>query len=341
METNTPTDVLIGTPSPADPAQPNVALNADLIAGTAPRKRVSPRITALGAVVIVVVGALGYVGFAPGAPSADAAVYARTFTEGQKTSYRFVLGMKGTMAMSDLGSQPVNMDMSMRLTERVLAVAPDGVATVRQRVKDMTATMDGQRIEVPGGDLVMTLRIAPDGKILSAEGAGGLGFSQAGPATEMLGPDSMGPLLPPSAIAPGDTWRVSHSEPLPFGDGSVTMTADNTLVALRQVDGRDAAVIRSVMRMPMDFRVSAAEMLAAAGDVMPEGFPGMPKQLEFIYDGAMVLNLTQTVDRVTSAPISVLGDGTMDLKMTMRGIPGVGAQTATMDVDLTMSMREL
>jgi hypothetical protein len=279
----------------------------------APRKAIAGLLT-----LAVVAAAIGFVNFGPGSGRADAAVYRRLFTPKEKHSYQFRMGMRGTTEVPGAGTVPMNMAMSMRVTERTLSVDEGGTAVVLATLDKLRATIDGKTVAVPGDALTVTSRVSTDGTILNVRGLEGFGLPDAGLASDMLGPQWMGPLLPPGAIAPGDTWTVTERSPTPFGGKTVEVTANNRLLSLREVGGVETAVIKSAVIIPLD----------------------LPPDAGFSLEGSMTMDLVQTVERATSRPISVTGDGRMVMTMSVDGVPG-GNQRATMTVGFDVSMTKI
>lgn len=339
--------------APPDDAAPSTShkitiYNSDLIAvagrkqGTVRAPRIPKRVIALFMVAMLALAAFATVNFGPGETSADAAVYQRLFLPKESHRYRFEMTMDGAVEVPGTGRQPMTMSVSMELVERTVAVDDDGVATVRQVIKDMDIRLNGERAPQTASGLSMELRIAPDGKVLSVDGLDGAGLGELGPAGEMIGPESMGPLLPPHAVAPGDEWTISETLPIPFADTPITATTTNRLVRLEVTDGVDIAVIRQDTAIPMDMRVAFAELLElarASGQPVPDA--GLPKGAVFVYDGDIQLSSVQTIERTTGRPIAVSGEGLMDLGMRVEGVPGADTGRVGMHFDVGVSLRQI
>lgn len=309
----------------------------ELIGKPLARARRPRRFLMVPLILALLAGAGGFVLL--GGTAAEAAVYRRVFVEGERHRYRFTLSMEGTVHAGPM-DQPMRMTMDMALAEHTLAVDAQGVGTIRQTIEALDVAVDGDAMPVP--DLAgasLTVRVAPDGRVLSMEGLGGLGFAQAGPAGELLGPNSFVPLLSSDRVAPGDTWTVEEEVPNPF-DQPLRVTARNRLVKLGVEGGVETALIRSSLEMPMDMRVAMADLLRMAEEATGERMPGgdlMPADAVFVYSGGMSMEILQTVAVASGRPLTVSGSGDVDLGIRVEGVPGMPEMRMRMTINASMA----
>lgn len=286
-------------------------------------------------VLAVLAGAGAFVVFGGG--DAEAATYRRMFTPKETHRYSFAITMDGEVEAGPV-REPMKMRVEMTLTEQTIAVDAGGVATIRQTIDSMAMDVNGAPAPIPDLEgLAITVRMAPDGTLLGVEGLESLGFGQAGPATDLLGPNAFGPLLPSEAVAPGDEWTIIEQLPTPFGK-PMKLTARNRLVHRGTDGGVETALIRSNIDLPMNMRVGIDEVLAAAGDGGGlADLAGIPKGAEFVYDGGMRMELLQTVVVATGRPLTVSGSGTGDIEMSITGVRGMPSMRMTFSISATMA----
>lgn len=324
--------------APAESAPPVPSTTLFGSAPPEPPSRSRRFVAGLVALVLVVAGAGGYLVFGPGSGSAEAAHYRRVFRA--EETHRYVLQVTFDGSVSAAGrSEAVSMGMDMAATEEVLDVTDDGVATVRYTIDGLNVTANGAVMPLPFDEgLSITARIAPDGQVLEMSGLTGLSLSgNMGPAGDLFGPASMGPLLPDHAVAPGDTWSASDSYEVPGFEQPLRVDARNKLLRLETINGERAAVIRSDVTIPFDIDLNVGEMLEAMADQLGGIDPadaGMPLGAVIHFRGGIEATMFQTVVADTGRPISVSGDGTMDVTMSMSGMAGIPEMSILADITL-------
>jgi hypothetical protein len=298
----------------------------------------------LGAVsvLIVVIAGLLVVRSVRPERTAGRRTIALAFTEGQTSSYRLSMSWDGTMSSGSLGDQPMKLDLGETITWTVIAVSSDGVATIRAEISDVTGSVNG--LSMPEGSSSIppiTMRIAPDGRVLDA---GGLAFGSEG-ASSGLGLPGMGqvtPLLPERSVSPGDTWDTHFSQPNPFGRGAFTYEAHSTLEGYQDVHGVRAARIRSDLRMPFDFDVALAEVLDAMGTA-PTGATGLAdlRDATFHYRGSGAFAQTAWVDLEAKQMLKTDSAGSVDMRISLTGLPEIGDDEIAFRGDFTQAMEQL
>ena len=295
---------------------------------------------AVSLVVVVVAGMLVVRTVRPERPVALRTI-ALAFTEGQTSSYRLAMTWDGTMSTGGL-DQPMKLDLGETITWTVVDVARDGVATIRTEISDVTGSVNG--ISAPQGSTsvpAITMRIAPDGRVLDA---GGLGFGSEGTSSG-LGLPGMGqvtPLLPDHTVSPGDTWDTHFSQPNPFGTGAFTYDAHSTLQGYEDVQGIRAARIRSVLQMPFDFDVDLAKLLGAMGTA-PTGSTGLADigNATFHYGGSGSFTQTAWVDLDAKQMLKTDSAGSFEMKISLAGVPQVSEDEIDFRGDFTQSVEQL
>lgn len=327
--------------NPEDPtpsAQPSSAAESFAFEAPTPppRRRLMPILVSLGVVAALVVASLAYL-FTRGAGPA----LAMTYREGEHYRYQLTMGMDVRMSSPQLGGDlPINGQISAVMDLEVTDVDSKGVATLRMTMEDMEATFDGQTETVPSGT-TMTIRITPDGRILTPTG---LGFGAGGSSgLSMPGMDQFTPLLPDGDAEPGDTWTKEFDIPNPFGDGSMRYDVEGSFLRYEQVNGVQAAVIENRIRVPLDMTFELSRMAELMGGGLGSDFPaGIEGKI--VYDGLMEFDGTTWFDREAGQPIRNVMSGTMDVTMRFEGFPasqGVPNGEARMAGDFTMEVTNL
>jgi hypothetical protein len=293
-----------------------------------PRRRRAGLVAGAVVVVIAVVGALVFVATRD-ADRAQAQPLALSFAQGDSRSYEIHQTIDGTLS-SDLlgGDQPIDLDLTQRVTWAVTDVDGHGVATIEVTVDDISGTVDGQPIPSASSDVPpIEIQVAPDGRVVSA---GGLALGGAG-QTQGFGFPGMSqitPLLPDDghAVAPGDTWHTAFSQPFPYGDGTIRFSADSRYDRDETLDGRDAAVIVTDMKVPLDFTLDLADLLDALGGAedLPAGATGLDLlgDASLTYGGQGTISQTSWVDLGAKELLKSSSTGDFDISVSFAGVPG-------------------
>jgi len=250
------------------------------------------------------------------------AALAFAFGPGDTTGFRQHITMDGTIAAGALGTQPLAMDISQTVRWEVLSVDDDGVATVEIGVEDMSGTVNGISVPGIGSDQSFTMRISPDGEIVTANGlafggsadAGGMGFP---------GMDQVTPVFPDHPVSPGDTWEKRFSQKFPFGKGSIDYTARSAFERYEDVDGTRTAVVTTRFTVPLDFTIDLGELFEAFGGDL--GAP--PTELaelgdaRMIYGGSGSFAMTSWFDLATRKLVKSSSSGDFDMTIRVTGFP--------------------
>lgn len=310
-------------PPPPDAPEP--------AASPRPRRRPAVVVGAIALALAVLAGTLVVV-LVRGGSSAEARTLSLSFTAGDSRTYALHQTMDGEVSSDLLGEQAITMEMTQVSTWNVVSVDADGVATIELTVSEFSGSMNG--IELPGDVSEIPpieIRVAPDGRILSAGGLALGGWGQAAGAgqTEGFGFPGMGqltPILPDDgeAVAPGDTWDKEYSQAFPFGEGSIEFTSTNTYQRNEDVNGREAAVIVSDLSVPLDFTIELDRMLESLGGEMPAGATGLDAiaGASIAYEGGGEFSMSSWVDLAAEELLRSRSSGEFDITMRFEGLAG-------------------
>lgn len=307
---------------PPPPSPPDVT-----VWGRAPRRRPAGVVLwAILAAVVLLGGALAFV-LSRGGDSAEAQPLALSFAEGHSETYAIHQTMDGVVDADALGSQSLEMDVTQVVTWRVASVDDGGVATIEVTVSEMSGTVNG--VEIPSGSvatLPVEIRVAPDGRVLSAGGLA-LGGADQMQGFGFPGMGQMTPILPDEgdAVAPGDTWDKHFSQKFPFGKGTIEFTATSTYDRNEDVNGVEAAVIVTEMTVPLDFTLDFAKLLSQFGEELgATGATGLGEleDATIVYGGEGSFTQTSFLDLGARQLLRTQSAGEFDIAMQFGGIPG-------------------
>ncbi|HJP65757.1 MAG TPA: hypothetical protein VKA30_05570 [Actinomycetota bacterium] len=290
---------------------------------------------AVAAGLAVLLGIGAFIFFTGGAETGSA--YALQFSKaspGDTYRYHMTMVMDLTMSSKELGlDQPIRGTADMVTQFRVVSVDKDEVATVEFSVKEGTVESDGVKQAAP--DTSVTMRIAPDGRLIDINGTP-LGADS--PLSGGLpGADQLTPVLPPHAVKPGDTWSKDYEVPFPFG-GTLKYSSNNRFLRYEPVDGVRAAVIRSDVAAPMDTDLDLAafsKLFGAAGGDLPQQLSGVT-----IHLGGRLSSIgTSWVDLASGRWFKSITTGLVDMEFTMKDLPAdAGVSEATFVMRGTMDV---
>jgi hypothetical protein len=309
-----------------------------------PRARRRPVGLIAGAVVVALALVAGFVAFTAlggGGQSVNAQPLSLAFSEGQSRTYTIHMTMDGRMEAGEAlgGSQPLQMDMTETMTWKVVSVDRDGVATVRVTIDEISGSVNGivMPSEATADAPSIDMRIAPDGRVLTAGGLSFAGFDQTGGAG-FPGMGQLTPLLPDGPVEPGDTWTEEFSQDIPFGEGTIEYTATNTLERYEDVDGVEAAVVTSRYTVPMDFRIEFGKLLESMGGA--EGITGATGMTgaSISYGGEGSFIMTSWIAREAKEMVKMTSSGSFDMTMTFEGVQGLDAAEVGFTGDFTQSL---
>jgi hypothetical protein len=313
-----------------------------------PRTRSRVAIAAVVAAMLVLGGA-GVFLATQGGGEAQAGPLALAFEEGDTHRYRIEQTMDLTLGgrafdAADLGGvdRSFVIEIGQLVEWSVRDVDDDGVATIRVTTEDLSMTVDGMPFPSTGGTPAVDIRLAADGRVLSIGGPSlGGGTIDLGGLTGLFDAptEQMTPLLPPDADArPGDTWDVSYSQEMPFGEGSVEVEATSRYDRDGSVDGTDAAVIVTDSQVSMDLAFAFADVLAILGEAgPPSGATGAVelRDASIASTGAGTTTSTSWLDLDGKDVLRTESSGDLDLTLE---VDGVSEAQGTLTISGTFSM---
>jgi hypothetical protein len=272
-------------------------------------------------VVALVAAALAYMFFGRGGAAGQPA-YALDFAAGQTYNYRMTMALNGQLAVSG-HNVPLQETLGATMAWNVQSVDANGIASVDVQLSDLHLSVNGQDTptgELPASSSHYTMRLAPDGSILS--GGGGLGALSGGgasPAGGIPGTDQLTPLLPGHDVSPGDSWDKTFDSDLPYGMGHVHFVTHSTYVKNEDVDGVTTSVIASKISLPLHMKVDLAKMLKEMGS----STPGLPAGSHPVvtYGGHVSGTTTGWFDPSTRELVKTSANVQFRMSMTFRGLP--------------------
>ncbi|MGH2659681.1 MAG: hypothetical protein ACRDHS_08440 [Actinomycetota bacterium] len=266
------------------------------------------------------------------------AALAFAFGPGDTTGFRQHITMDGTISAGVLGTQPLAMDMTQTIRWEVMSVDDDGVATVEIRIEDTSGTVNGISVPGIGSDQSFTMRISPDGQILTANGLAFGGSADAG-GMGIPGMDQVTPVLPDHPVSPGDTWVKRFSQEFPFGKGAIEYTARSTFDRYEDVDGSRTAVITTRYAMPIDLTIDVGELFEAFGGSLgaTRTEPSELADAKMIYTGSGSFAMTSWLDLTSRELVKSSSSGDFDMTMRITGFPEAVAFPAKFSFDGTFT----
>lgn len=328
----TPPQGAIVAPSAPGDMPPPVPPEGALVGGK-PKSR-SPRTVVL-IVAALVVGVVGYLAFGP---SASAANLTYAFKQGERTRYSLVMTFDMNAGTLAFGGQAFRGTFESVLEQRTMAVDKDGTASIEYRFTSLRFTQAGKTTTLPATD-ALRVTMKPDGRVIDVSGEGLFalgGDNPLGDLSNMFGPEAYGPILPRSHVDPGESWKIDEKIANPFGK-PIRYQGIGTLLEKREIGGEEAAVIRSEIKTPFDFRLTFADIAKLAG----EPLPGELKGAALSFTGFFTANMTQSLGTKTGFLQSALGDLKMTGTMAFEKLPQLGDISAVFNMALDITMTKL
>ena len=302
--------------------------------GAAPKRR-GRLFAAIGLVAALVGGLLAFQ-FTRSNTEARASL-AFAFRPGDSTTYKFHMTMNGELTAGTLGSQPFAMDLAETISWNVTSVDPDEIATIDMTLTDASGTVNGIPVPSAASGTTMTTRIAPDGRILTADGVqlsgagstGGIGFPGMGQMT---------PILPEHPVAPGDSWSKTFSVPFPFGKGSIDYVTHSTFDRYEDLNGTSAAVVTTNLEMPLDFTLDFGKLSEAFGGTSTSTGTQDLSNAQITYGGKGAFAITSWLDAADHRLLRSSSTGTFDMTLDFTGVPqapGAIGMKGTFTMELT------
>ncbi len=188
------------------------------------RRRLGPLLVAPGGVVVLIAGVVVFRATGSGSTESTATAIALSFRPRQDQTYRINMNMQGSFTAGGYSTESLTMNAAETVSWKVASVDGKGVATIKMIERDFSGRVNTERIPASKKGLSTTMRIAPDGQILSVNGVTFSGSAQAS-GVDYPGTDQMTPILADGPVEPGDSWQKTFSQESPFGQGKLQYTA--------------------------------------------------------------------------------------------------------------------
>lgn len=253
-----------------------------------------------------------------GSPEPTKTFLAMAFQRGQQVTYEIDMTMDGTMLIGGFGPQDVRMAMSETVSWKTVKVNADGVATIRVTVRDVSEVVNGVSVPVQEVPQSMTMRITPDGRILTA---GGVTFATVGGSgpSEFPGMGQMTPILPDRPVGPGDTWHRNFSQRFPFAETALRYKTDSTFLRYEEMGSVRAAVIQTKLDLPLRFTFELGQLLRATGAFGPQVRGLGDASIRFGGHGAFTM--TSWMNPAAKSLLKSSSRGRFDMTMVFLGMP--------------------
>lgn len=286
--------------------------------------------------VLLSAGVLGYLAFGP---SASAANLKYVFENGER--HRYNLSMTFDISAGNLafGGAAFKGSLEMVLTQKTTAVAKDGIATIQYGVEKARVIADGRAVDIPVPATALTVRMTPDGRILSAQGAGLLEIGGDDPVSDfsgLFGPEAFGPILPDRNVDPGESWKIDQDMANPFGE-TIRYRGTATLLSRSQTKGQEAAVIRTQTNTPLNVRITLADLAKLAKEALPNEL----KDAAMAFNGYFTTNFTQSLATESGFLLSAIGDLKMTGTIAFDNFPEVGDLSAVFNMTFQVTMTSI
>ncbi len=286
---------------------------------------------------VLVVAVLAFLAFGP---AASAANLKYAFQNGETHRYGLAMTFDVNAGSLAFGGEALKGSMEMVLSQKTTAVDEDGVATIQYVVEKIRVVEGKRTVDVPAPPTPLTVRMAPDGRVLEAKGSGLLELGEADPVSDlagMFGPEAFGPILPHRKVDPGESWDINLDMANPFGE-TIRYRGDATLVRREVIGGQDAAVIRSATNTPFNFRVSFADL----ADFVGTDAPSELRDAAMTFNGYFTTDLTQSLATKSGFLLSALGDLKMTGTLGFENIPEqLGNLSAVFNMTFQITMTSI
>jgi hypothetical protein len=285
-----------------------------------------------GTLAVLIIALTGFVVLSS-PQEAQAVVYRYAFKLGETRTY----DLQMTVDVTPTGipdAQPFKGKLGGAVGLDVVEQREDGSAVVELTMSNLTFEPSiGAAGFDPG---TLKLSVAPDGRISSVEGTGGIlgaaGAAMRSPVTSSGNPTDTAsnqflfPQFPAKGVKPGDSWTESSTMTFPFGDDAITMNVEGTHDGFEDTTYGEAARLKHAVKSPLDLTVPLK-------DIAPELQAGAVK-----ITGDLSMTTTSLVLPDTSDLVSMDGTITTAMQMVFEGAPALAAQplsfTATMGVKI-------
>jgi hypothetical protein len=249
-------------------------------------------------------------------PSGPPVVLRLALEEGDLFRYRMGMTMDGRVS-AGLVNEPIRVTTSSLAEWRVVEVDAAGAATIEVRTRVESATANGRPVApaAVAGEETATMRVAPDGRILTAEA--GLA-SQPGAPAPVPGVSQLFPTFPPNAVAPGDRWRAAYTQRFLEEGPGVRVVTRSEFERYEEIQGVEAAVIRSAVSVPLDVSVPFEDLQeASGGGTVDPGLAGASTR----FHGSAEMEARTWFDPTRGIQVRSEIEGAVDIRLAIRDLP--------------------
>lgn len=252
-------------------------------------------------------------------PSASAANLKYVFDGGETHRYQLAMDFDFRAAAVGFGGGSFRGSMEMIMRQATTAVDDSGVATIAYTIEKMRV-IEGKRVtNLPVPEEPLTIKMAPDGRVLEATGNSLLKLRQSDPISDisgLFGPEAFGPILPDHKVDPGESWDINEEMANPFGD-TIRYRGRAQLLKRDRVNGQDAAVIKSDTNTPFNFKIGFDDIAEFAGTAVPRELRGA----SMLFNGYFTTNFTQSLATKSGFLLSAVGDLKMTGTLSFENVP--------------------
>ena len=280
---------------------------------------------------------------------AEAAAFKYTFAAGEQRSYDLQMSINVTPeGVPD--AQAFTGKVAATLRFLVAQQQEDGSTVIELALSNVV--FDPPTSTLPFDSGTMRVRMSPEGRVTSVDGAGGI-FGAAGGATNSLlaapsgapsdtaGSQFFFPPFPANALKSGDTWNERTTLPFPFGDDEITINTTGELAGFEDSAFGRVARVRHAITAPMDLSFSFGELAESIGQSM-EGAPSGFESAKFVVKGDTVMNADSLVLPETSDIVQMTGKAEMTMTMALEGVAAAaGSAPMTLKSVIDMSIVRL
>jgi hypothetical protein len=285
--------------------------------------------------------------------AAEALVYSYSFQEGQSRTYAMNMRMNVTPRGASQVAQAMDMTMTSKLAVKAVKVNTDGSALLELTVTDVkfSGPTGPQHGAFPKES--MRMLVSRNGEVLEVEGSSVFGTfdparllgvpSDATGGT--LGSANIFPTFPSKAIAPGDKWSDSQSIRMPFGDGTIKVTADGKHEGFEDTAYGRAARMAMRLEMPMDVSFTFADIFSLAGsagaqsEALKSAIPNGLESMRMFIKGTMHSDMDALVPPDGSDLVKMVADMDMDIAMRAENLTPQTAQGQPSSFEMAMKVR--
>jgi hypothetical protein len=251
--------------------------------------------------------------------SASAANLKYVFDNGETHKYLLAMDFDFRAAVSGFGGGSFRGSMEMTMRQATTAVDENGVATVEYVIEKMRVIEDNRITNLPAPDEPLTIKMAPDGRVIEATGNSLLKLRQSDPVSDisgLFGPEAFGPILPNHKVDPGQSWEIDEDMANPFGD-TIRYRGRATLLKRDRINGQDAAVIKSDTNTPFNFKIGFDDIAEFAATDLPRELRGA----SMLFNGYFTTSFTQSLATKSGFLLSAVGDLKMTGTLSFEGVP--------------------